>query len=70
MEKNTLRKVKISKFDDGSGEYVTNGYFHTYGNRALATDDSTIAVMVAYVELESGEVKMYTPNRLKFVESF
>lgn len=65
-----MRKVKISEYEDGSGNYTTNGYFHDWGKFAHVSDNGVFQVTLAIVELENGEIKIYNPNRLKFVNAF
>lgn len=70
IKKEDLRKVKVSKYDDGSGEHNINGYFHEWGLTIVYLDSKELQATCGIIELESGEVKMYSPKRLKFVEQF
>jgi len=66
-----LRKVKITKFEDGSGGHVVNGYFHQFGTNAYLLDNgSAFGVTYAIIELEDGRVGEIKPFRVKFVDSF
>lgn len=71
IRKEDLRKVKISKYDDGSGDHVTNGYFHEWAKYPADTESGYFQDTYALVELEEdGVVKNIRANRLKFVERF
>jgi len=66
-----LRKVKVTKNADGSGEFTINGYFHKWGDFVTYEDNQAFSQTAAVVELlEEGTVKAYPLNRIKFVESF
>jgi hypothetical protein len=66
-----LRKVKISKYEDGSGSHDTNAFFHEWGLFPYHAESGTFQVTYAIVELEeSGDIKNYESNRLKFVDAF
>ena len=69
-KKADLRKVKITKYDDGSGDYVTNGYFHQWVVQDSFTESGLKSNAYGLVELEDGKVRHYEPNRLKFVDTF
>jgi hypothetical protein len=70
---NTLRPVKITfQYRDAYRDYVTEtrtGYFHQW---AMAVDwpDGTNPVVVtkAIVESESGEIRMYDPEKIVFTD--
>ena len=70
MNREKLRKVKISRHEDGSGDFITNGYFHEWGKYPFVCDNGTIQITTAIIELENGQVKHFDANRLKFVEEF
>jgi|GEM_PF-3137990 len=70
MKKEELRKVKISKYEDGSGEHVTNGYFHKWINETHVGDSGLINENYALIEMEIGVVRAIRPYRIKFVENF
>lgn len=65
-----LRKVKISKYDDGSGDHITNGYFHEWQVQDEYSESGIKRNSYAIVEHEDGKVKTYPPYRVKFVDSF
>ncbi len=69
-KKDDLRKVKITKFDDGSGDYITNGYFHEWAKYPQNTENGTFQDTYAIIELEDGKVRNIRTNRLKFVDKF
>lgn len=69
-KKEDLRKVKITKHEDGSGDYITNGYFHEWAKYPQTTESGTFQDTYAIVELEDGKVRNIRANRLKFVDSF
>lgn len=69
-KKEDLRKVKITKYDDGTGEHVTNAYFHTWASYPIYTDSGALQDSLAIVELEDGIVQNVRANRLKFVDTF
>lgn len=69
--KDELRKVKITQYDDGSGGYTINGYFHEFGTKAYLQDNGgSFPFTYAIIELEDGIVEAVRPSRLKFVDSF
>ena len=70
MKKEELRKVKISKYEDGSGEHVTNGYFHKWIEETHDGDSGLIKENFALIEMEDGLIKGIKPYRIKFVENF
>ncbi len=72
MKKEDLRKVKISKHHDGSGDHVTNGYFHEWATYPYISDSGTVVPETyAIIEIEKdGLVRNIQPNRLKFVDDF
>lgn len=70
MQRRDLRKVKLSKYPDGSGEFVDNGYFHKWAEVAYETNDKTFPVTVALIEMEDGKMKTFPAHRLRFVSSF
>lgn len=66
-----MRKVKYTKFDDGSGEHVNNAYFHQFGTFPYLTDDGgAFGATRAIVEQEDGKIIVINVNRLRFVENF
>jgi hypothetical protein len=71
-KKEDLRKVKISKYDDGSGEHITNGYFHKWIEESeFSGEGQLLNRNFGLVELaDSGDVKAIFPTRLKFVDNF
>ena len=70
VRKEDLRKVKISKFPDGSGDHNTNGYFHEWGKFSEDGGNGLFQITLGIVELEEGIVKNYPSHRLKFVDNF
>jgi hypothetical protein len=70
MKKEELRKVKISKHEDGSGEHITNGYFHKWIEETHVGDSGLINENFALIEMEDGLIKGIRPYRIKFVENF
>ena len=69
-KKQDLRKVKITRFDDGSGDHVINAYFHTWASYPKITDSVALQDTLAIVELEDGQVQNIRAMRLKFVDTF
>lgn len=69
-KKEDLRKIKITKYEDGSGDYVTNGYFHEWAKYPRETESGIFQDTSAIVELEDGTVRNFRANRLKFVDNF
>ena len=66
-----LRKVKVSSHADGSGSFNINGYFHEWGNISdFSEQNGKFPIKVGIVEGEDGLIKLYTPNRIKFVDEF
>lgn len=71
MNRDNLRKVKYTKFPDGSGAHEHNAYFHRFGDFPYPTDDGRdFGVTKAIVEQEDGKVIVIDVKRLKFVEDF
>jgi hypothetical protein len=70
MKKEELRKVKITQYDDGSGDYVTNGYFHKWIEERREGDTGIVCENYGLIELEDGIIKGFRPFRIKFVDSF
>ena len=70
MRKEDLRKVKISQYTDGSGDYVTNGYFHEWAKYPHTSESGTVQDTYAIIEMEDGTVQNIIPIRLKFVVNF
>ena len=69
MARENLRKVKLTKFDDGSGDHVIDGYFHRWGDRpTLKEDGDSYPTTYGIVELEDGTVKEIRAHRIKFVD--
>jgi hypothetical protein len=69
-KKEDLRKVKITKYEDGYGDYVSNGYFHEWAKYPFTSESGTFQDTYAIVEMEDGTVKNLRANRLKFVDNF
>ena len=70
MKNEELRKVKITKYEDGSGDHVTNGYFHKWIEETHEGESGLVKENYALIELEDGQVRGIRPFRIKFVESF
>lgn len=66
-----LRKAKLTKFEDGSGDYTINCWFHQWGTTPIHTDNGgTITQTCGIIELEDGTVQKVQPNRIRFVNQF
>jgi hypothetical protein len=66
-----LRKLKISKYPDGSGSFDINGYFHEWGNVSdFSEQNGKFPIKKGIVELEDGKIGVYDPWVIKFVEEF
>lgn len=71
VRKEDLRKVKITEYEDGSGGYSINGYFHEFGKYSHLTDkDEVFHNTLAIVELENGQLEKLDVSRIMFVERF
>jgi hypothetical protein len=70
VNKEDLRKVKITKYDDGTGDYLKNGYFHRWAEFPYETEKGTVQNTLAIVELEDGSIRNYKSICLKFIDSF
>ena len=70
MKKEELRKVKISKYDNGSGDHITNGYFHKWIEESYVGEAGLMNENYALIEMEDGKIKGIKPYRIKFVENF
>jgi len=72
IKKEDLRKVKISKYDDGSGEHITNGYFHKWIEESeFSGQGELLNRNFGLVELaDNGVISTFFPTRLKFVDNF
>lgn len=67
MKKEDLRKVKISKHSDGSGEKIRDGLFHEWTEIGWIGDDNrTVAVKHGLIELQDGTMKVVLPACIKF----
>lgn len=58
------------KSEDGSVDHITNGYFHKWGKSPYVSDINIVQNTYTIVKLEEGNVKMFSPNRKKFVAVF
>lgn len=62
-----LRKAKITKHQDGSGEFATPVLFHKWGDKPLPLDNGLyVPNTVGIVELADGTIKEVYPNNIKF----
>lgn len=62
-----LRKVYLTKFEDGTGPYDIQGLFHTWGTKAIYGErGETLQISVGIVELDNGNVVLVEPSRIKF----
>ena len=62
-----MRNAKLTKFDDGSGEYTINVKFHEWGTLPYHNDNETsFGITAGIVEFENGEIMMVSPKRIKF----
>jgi len=71
-KKDELRKIKITKFPDGSGGYIIDAYFHQWGTTNYQTEDGKdFPYTIGIIErAEDGRIEEVKPEIIKFVDSF
>lgn len=68
-KRDELRKVMLSKYEDGSGDFNIPGYFHSIGTVIGHSNNDTYPLSVAIVELEDGKLVTVKIQRVQFVDN-